>query len=72
MANSLAELIGDCKYLLDFQKKQLIIDLDTVPLDDERIGDIIDAVFYRLFGKGFDSLTGEEVRDIYDAWKGAH
>lgn len=70
MAESISEMIMNRPYLLEFQKNQLIIDMESVPSDNEQIGHIIDRIFYRLFGKGWDSLTGLEIQDIYTTWKG--
>ena len=70
MAESIVGMIESRTYLLEFQKKQLLEDLEDVPSDDERIGKIIDRVFYRLFSKGWDDLTGLEIQAINDAWKG--
>ncbi len=73
---SISELIESRGYLLGFQKKQLLEDLESVETDDERMTfdeemeDIIDTIFYKLFGKGWNDLSGVEIQDIRDAWKG--
>jgi len=41
-----------------------------VETDNEHLEQIIDQVFYKLFGKGWDDLTSQEQRDIEIAWKG--
>ena len=78
MAESLVEMIKNRQYLLGFQKKLLLEDLEEkllsedlgdIPTDDKWKEKIIDKVFYRLFGKGWDELTGPEMQAINDAWK---
>lgn len=70
MAESITEMIESRTYLLGFQKEQLLEDFRAVPSDDERIEKIIDTIFYKLFGKGWDALTEVERRDILYAWRG--
>lgn len=63
------KIIESRTYLLESQKERLMEDLgDVTP--DERIEKVIDAIFYKLFGTGWDTLTETEKRDIHDAWKG--
>lgn len=69
MADSIYGMIESRKYLLDFQKRQLLEDLRAVEPDDERIGKIIDSVFYKLFGIGWNDLSAMEIQDIYDSWE---
>jgi len=68
--SSITEMIESRGYLLDFQKEALIEDLEFVETDNEHLEQIIDQVFYKLFGKGWDDLTSQEQRDIEIAWKG--
>lgn len=70
MADTIVELIESRTYLLEFQKAQLLIDLKAVPSDDKRMEEIIDAIFYKLFGKGWHDLTPMERQNIIDTWKG--
>ena len=67
---SITELIESRWYLLGFQKEALLKDLESVELDDVQIEKIIDQVFYKLFGKGWDALAPLEQSDIIAAWKG--
>ena len=71
MAASVTEMIESRKYLLEFQKEQLLNDLEEVPSDKEHMEKIIDAVFYKLFGKGWDKLSSEEQGIICEVWRGA-
>lgn len=68
---TLTELIEDCKYLLEFQKKQLLEDLQRVPSDKEHMEKVMDAIFYKLFDTGWSLLSPEEQRLIREAWKEA-
>ena len=65
---STTEMIKSRGYLLDFQKKKLLEDLEFVESDDEQMGEIIDRIFYRLFGVGWKDLTPQEIADIRIAW----
>ena len=65
---STTEMIESRGYLLQSQKDRLLEDLGSVLTDEEQMGKIIDRVFYKLFGKGWDSLTGTEIQDIEEAW----
>ena len=67
---SVTELIESRGYLLDFQKKALLEDLEFVGLNDEQMERMIDQVFYKLFGKGWNDLTPLEQLDIKFAWEG--
>lgn len=67
---TMAELIESRDYLLKSQKERLVEDLVLVPLGNTNIEKIIDAIFYRLFGKGWDDLTTTEQLDIKQAWRG--
>jgi len=67
---SIGELISDRGYLLDFQKAKILEDLESVQTDDEHIEVIIDRLFYKLFGNGWDDLTPVEQKEIKDAWSG--
>lgn len=64
------EMVESRTYLLGFQKKQLVEDFRSVPSDDERIEEIMDAILYKLFGKGWNDLTALEKQDILYAWRG--
>ena len=70
MAETLAKMIESRGYLLEFQRKQLIEDLEIVEPNREYIEKIMDGVLYKLLGRGWDSLTDIEKRDIVNAWKG--
>ncbi len=67
---SITEMMESRGYLLDFQKVQLVEDLEFVELDDVRMEEIIDSIFYKLFGKGWKDLSIAEQYDIRIAWKG--
>lgn len=67
---SIAELIGDRGYLLGFQKEKLLEDLESVQTDDEHIETIIDRLFYKLFGNGWNDLLATEQQEIKNAWRG--
>jgi len=68
--DSITELVESRGYLLGFQKEALLEDLEFAKTDDERIEGIIDQIFYRLFGKGWNDLSTQEQMDIETAWKG--
>jgi len=68
--SSITEMVESRGYLLGFQKEALLEDLDFVETDNERIERVIDQVFYKLFGKGWDDLSSQEQKDIEIAWKG--
>ena len=68
--DSITELIESRGYLLGFQKEALLEDLEFVESDDEQLEGIIDQVFYKLFGKGWEDLTSSEQADIRIAWTG--
>lgn len=70
MSQKVEDLIKTRGYLLEFQKKQLIEDLDFEQASPGRIERIMDSILYRLFGKGWDALSTMEQQDVYDAWKG--
>ena len=67
---TMRELIESREYLLKSQKERLVEDLVLVPSGDASIEKVIDAIFYRLFGKGWDALTTPEQLDIKQAWRG--
>ena len=67
---SIDDMIESRTYLFDFQKKQLVEDLELIPSDDERIEKIMDTILYRLFCKNWNDLTTMEKQDILFAWKG--
>lgn len=68
--NSITEMIESRGYLLEFQKKQLMEDLELVASDNKRIEEIMDAILYKLFSKNWNDLTALEQQDILYAWRG--
>lgn len=69
-SETIIEMIKSRTYLLDFQKRELMEDLEDISTDNESIEKIMDDILYKLFGKGWNALTGLEKQDIFDAWKG--
>ena len=67
---SITELIESRGYLLGFQKEALSEDLESMESDDKRMEKIVDQIFYKLFGKGWEDLTPLEQADIRIAWEG--
>lgn len=51
------KVIDSRTYLLDFQKDALKNDLEGA---GTHLSSILDAILYRLIGKGIDSLSGTE------------
>lgn len=67
---TIREMIESRRYLLEFQKKQLVEDFREVPSDDERIGEIMDDILHKLFDRGWNDLTAAEQQNILYAWRG--
>lgn len=67
---SVGEMIESRGYLLKSQKERLLEDLKQVDMGTEQMEEIIDRLFYKLFGKGWEALTPEEQTQVRDAWIG--
>ena len=70
MFESIEEMVESRNYLLEFQRKQLIEDLECIEIETKSMEQAVDAIFYKLFGRGWHDLSTEEQSMIRIAWNG--